>query len=168
MSPFLFGIIMIHEHYGNLFDKFSTVTCPVDTLHIIVHGCNAQGKMGSGFAKELRERYPKAYTEYMKHCNSFSNSRANVGSIAYADINDNLIIANAITQKYYGYDGKKYVSYDGIDNAFKSLNDFCDCGRIAHVHFPKIGADLGGGNWNVIKEIIDHRLVNAVKHLYIL
>lgn len=159
---------MINEHYGNLFEQFIAVTCQPDALHIIVHGCNAQGKMGSGFAKELRERYPVAFLEYRKHCESYSNSIANVGSIAYAVINDNLIIANAITQKFYGYDGKKYVSYDGVDAAFKDLNKLCDNGRIVHVHFPKIGADLGGGNWNVIKEIIDHRLVNANKHLYIL
>lgn len=156
------------EHYGNLFELFSTVHSDVDALDIIVHGCNAMAKMRSGFAKELRERYPQAYSAYMKHCYSYSDNIANVGSIAYAAINDNLIIANAITQKRYGYDGKKYVSYDGIDSAFKDLNKFCDCGRIVHVHFPKIGADLGGGNWNVIKEIIDARLVNAQKHLYIL
>lgn len=158
---------MIQEHYGNLFERFSTIDAPPNSLHIIVHGCNAQGKMGSGFAKELRERYPEAYNEYMKHISSFGVENA-LSTISYAAINDNLIIANAITQQYYGYDGKKYVSYDAIDESFKNLNNFCDCDRIVHVHFPKIGADLGGGNWNVIKEIIDYTLINAHKHLYIL
>ncbi|EON7973337.1 hypothetical protein GNZ01_06515 [Escherichia coli] len=157
---------MIHEHRGNLFELFSTVTDDQNALHIIAHGCNAQGKMGSGFAKELRNRYPMAYDDYKAYEKEMGFLR--IGQIAYSAINDNLIIANCITQKMYGNDGAKYVSYDAIDDVFKHLNYFCKVDRDVHVHFPKIGADLGGGNWNVIKEIIDHRLVNAEKHLYIL
>lgn len=156
---------MIHEHRGNLFDLFSTVIDD-SALHIIAHGCNAQGKMGSGFAKELRNRYPMAYDDYKAYEKERGFLR--IGKISYSAINDDLVVANCITQEYYGNDGAKYVSYDAIDDVFKELNIFCNAERNIHVHFPKIGADLGGGNWNVIKEIIDHRLVNAEKHLYIL
>lgn len=157
---------MIHEHHGDLFELFSTVTDDQSALHIIAHGCNAQGKMGSGFAKELRKHYPKAFDDYKEYEKTMGFLR--IGQIAYSVINDDLIIANCITQKWYGTDGAKYVSYDAVDDVFKTLNYFCNIDRSVHVHFPKIGADLGGGNWNVIKEIIDHRLVNAEKHLYIL
>ncbi|EMR6009163.1 macro domain-containing protein, partial [Escherichia coli] len=135
-------------------------------LHIIAHGCNAQGKMGSGFAKELRNRYPMAYDDYKAYEKERGFLRT--GQISYSLVSNDLIIANCITQQYYGNDGKKYVSYDAVDDVFKQLNYLCNVERSIHVHFPKIGADLGGGNWNVIKEIIDHRLVNAEKHLYIL
>ncbi|AFA44308.1 hypothetical protein [Klebsiella phage phiKp_21] len=158
---------MIQIHNGNLFEKYITLNTPPDALHIIVHGCNAQGKMGSGFAKELRTRFPVAYTEYSEHISMIGTDNV-LGTVSYVAIDEKLIIANAITQQYYGYDSKKYVSYDAVDTAFKNLNAFCDCDKIIHVHFPKIGADLGGGNWNVIKEIIDGSLINAHKHLYIL
>lgn len=158
---------MIHEHCGNLFDLFSTVTTDQTALHIIAHGCNAQGKMGSGFAKELRKRHQLAYDVY--HTRYTNQNGLKLGEVVYAAPNNNLIIANCITQEYYGNDGKKYVSYDAIDLAFNSMNEFIkNEPQEIHVHFPKIGADLGGGNWNVIKEIIDHRMVNAEKHLYIL
>ncbi|WAE77134.1 macro domain-containing protein [Escherichia phage ph0011] len=157
---------MIHEHRGNLFELFSTVTDDNSALHIIAHGCNAQGKMGSGFAKELRNRYPMAYDDYKAYEKEMGFLRT--GQISYSLVSNDLIIANCITQQYYGNDGKKYVSYDAVDDVFKQLNYLCNVERSIHVHFPKIGADLGGGNWNVIKEIIDHRLVNAEKHLYIL
>jgi hypothetical protein len=43
---------MIHSSYGNLFDKYS-LSVNSDHLHIIVHGCNAQGRMGSGLLKNF-------------------------------------------------------------------------------------------------------------------
>lgn len=153
------------EHIGNLFERYSDGFSP-DHLHIIVHGCNAQGRMGSGFAKELRERYPDAYTTYN---DAYKFAGLKLGSTIYHMVDDNLVIANAITQEYYGYDGAKYVSYDAIDTVFKDMNEFiAQTGRMTHLHFPRLGADLGGGNWTVIKNIIDHRITNASKHLYIL
>ena len=32
--------------------------------YIIAHGCNAQGKMGSGVAKAIRREFPQAYSYY--------------------------------------------------------------------------------------------------------
>lgn len=164
---------MIHEHNGNLFDKYNTHVLPhTDVLNLIVHGCNAQGKMMSGFAKELRQRFPGAYDAYMKEYNK--NCSLKLGTNVLYMHSDNLVIVNAITQKYYGKDGEKYVSYDAIDDCMKGLNTLLQLDSTLaendniNLHFPKIGADLGGGNWNVIKEIIDTRIVNAKKHLYIL
>ena len=34
-------------------------------IKTIVHGCNAQGVMGSGVAKIIRDKYPKAYDRYV-------------------------------------------------------------------------------------------------------
>lgn len=156
---------MVTEHFGNLFDRYNDGFSE-GHLHIIVHGCNAQGRMGSGFSKELRARYPDAYETYKS---VHESSGLKLGSTVYHIVDDNLVIANAITQEYYGYDGNKYVSYDAIDTVFKDMNDFIELtGRMTHLHFPRIGADLGGGNWSVIKNIIDHRITNASKHLYIL
>jgi O-acetyl-ADP-ribose deacetylase (regulator of RNase III) len=31
---------------------------------IIVHGCNCQGVWGSGVAKQMKEKYPEAFTKY--------------------------------------------------------------------------------------------------------
>lgn len=169
---------MINTHYGNLFDKYNlqTFSNGTDCLNIIIHGCNAQGKMQSGFAKELRSRFPGAYDAYMKEFNKNSSLKLGTNVIYYHS--DNLVIVNAITQRYYGRDGKKYVSYDAVDDCMRELNELLgldstvtqllDNKPCIDVHFPKLGADLGGGDWNVIEQIIDNRIVNARKHLYIL
>lgn len=153
------------ERVGNLFEEYPKYVESTD-LNIIVHGCNAQGKMGSGFAKELRARYPDAYQVYH---DTYKSTGLKLGSTVYHMVDDNLLIANAITQQYYGYDGEKYVSYDAIDTVFKDMNEFiAQTGRKTHLHFPQIGAALGGGYWDAIAEIIKHRITNATKNLYIL
>lgn len=161
---------MIIEHKGNLFERMEFVKqfAEPNALHVIVHGCNAQGKMRSGFAKELRERYPGAYEAYMDQHN---NGGLQLGSVVYYDSDDDMLIANAITQQFYGYDGQKYVSYDAIETAFSVMNKvLVTLNRPVYLHFPKIGADLGGGNWKVIETIIDETVSNQLiqKHLYIL
>ncbi|SOK58466.1 hypothetical protein [Yersinia phage fHe-Yen9-04] len=163
---------MINYYYGNLFEFVNELlTGDESTIHFIIHGCNAQGRMRSGFAKELRERYPLAYDEYIKQYIKNNNS-LRVGSVINYTHSTELIISNAITQDFYGYDGGKYVSYDAIDTAFAELDcsarTLKNLGGIEniHFHFPKIGSDLGGGYWDVIESIIDNRVQNATKNLY--
>ena len=38
---------------------------------IIVHGCNAQGVMGSGVAKAIRLKYPQVFEDYKNFKNQF-------------------------------------------------------------------------------------------------
>ena len=37
-----------------------------ETKGIIVHGINAQGKMNFALAKQIREKYPQVYIDYLK------------------------------------------------------------------------------------------------------
>lgn len=162
----------ITHHVGNLFNLYKEVgeennSTDSEVMNVIIHGCNAQGRMGSGFAKELRARFPGAYDEYKKQ---YESTGLQLGkNVYYLPHDENTLIVNAITQKYYGYDGKKYVSYDAIDDCMIELNTLLSGmdGNI-QIHFPKIGADLGGGNWEVIKSIIETRVIFGTKHLYTL
>lgn len=51
--------LQIIEEVGDIFDA------PANTL--IVHACNCQGSWGAGIAKAFKDRYPKAYMEYVRH-----------------------------------------------------------------------------------------------------
>lgn len=128
---------------GNLFNT---------TDKYIVHGCNAQRVMGSGVARVVRSLYPEAYELYMK-------SSMKMGSFSISgDEKSKHRIVNMITQDYYGTDGHKYVSYDAVDKGFKLLNSTLEAGT--KVSIPKIGSDRGGGNWEVLKTIIDYATPN--------
>ena len=133
---------------------------------ILVHGCNAQGVMGSGIALDIRKRYPRAYDDYL---NQFLTNGLRTGSVIYSDCTPELTIASAITQLRYGKEVKKYVSYRAIHEAFSSIAQLSQTSGKT-VHYPLIGAGLGGGDWAIISDVIDSAFAqypNASRVLWI-
>lgn len=126
------------------------------TKGIIVHGANAQGVMGSGVAKAIREKYPECYDAYYIQYISYGLS---LGDVVWWASNDSpvlsgtLFIANGITQNLYGTD-KRHVNYVAVALVFKEVIRQAKATNL-EVHFPKIGAGLGGGRWDIIEEIIN-------------
>ena len=134
---------------GNLLDV---------TAGHIVHGCNAQGVMGSGVALAVKRKYPGAFESYRAE---YDARGLKLGRNYLWQANDNLFIWNAITQEGFGQPHRN-CSYDAIENCFQSLNSFI-IDFLGHdspppsqeIHIPAIGAGLGGGNWEIIREIIE-------------
>lgn len=116
---------------------------------LIIHGCNSQGVMGSGVAKAIREKWPKAYADYREHYEVHGNILL-PGAVIFSEVEDGRYIGNCITQNHYGNDGKRYVSYSAVKFAFMRVNDFCESKDIKTLSMPKIGAGLGGGDWDII------------------
>jgi len=110
---------------------------------IIAHGCNAQAKMNSGVARIIRSLYPYAYEAYMKENKDFGLHGGDV-SFATSDDSD-VIVANCITQKYFGRDGKKYVDYDWVVNSLQRVRNYAKEHNVP-VYLPMIGGGLGGGD----------------------
>lgn len=129
----------------------------------IIHGCNSRGKFRSGFAKAVRELYPNCYKAYMSE---YEKNGLHLGNIVvYLDPKTNVTIFNAITQDTFGYDGKQYVDYGAIKTALIRADDATVGGRLA---MPKIGAGLGGGDWNIISDLIEKCVVNNDPFVYII
>lgn len=117
------------------------------TEGIIVHGCNAQGIMGSGVAKQLRQKYPEIFTDYILAKPYY------LGQVIISRVSPTLLVVSAITQQYYGRDPNTiYVDYQAVGNAFLSLNNMFP-GQTLHI--PQIGAGLGNGDWERIESIIN-------------
>ena len=123
----------------------------------IIHGCNSQGVMGSGVALQIKETYPQAYTDYRELCQLLDPIDL-LGRTKVSLQPDGKVIINAITQLNYGKDGRRYVSYDAIDDCMRGINDWLPKNEICSISIPRIGAGLGGGNWKVIEQIISERL----------
>lgn len=150
MTTFLFN--MITHHYDSDISKV--------TSGVIVHGCNAQGVMGSGVAKQLRSKYPEIFDHYTGHLRSKQElGNDPMGSIAFSEVNRNgndFIIANCITQRFYGRDGAKYVSYEALKKCLDTLAMFKQ-----PIHVPYlVGAGLGGGDEKLILEMFTKTLYN--------
>jgi O-acetyl-ADP-ribose deacetylase (regulator of RNase III) len=140
---------------------------------LIAHGVNCQGVMASGFAKALREVYPKAYTDYLnvynEKCAHDGSKTGLLGSFVPCAMDDGTWVAHCFTQYWYGrMPNHQYVSYDAIDRCMKTLNSFMETQFIANVSMPQIGAGLGGGDWNVISSIIEKRLKSKNVQVYVL
>jgi O-acetyl-ADP-ribose deacetylase (regulator of RNase III) len=130
---------MIKYRKGNLLDV---------TEGVIVHGCNMQSVMGSGVAKAIKDKYPACFSKYKL---ILETEECNLGDDIMYKVNDDLYICNALTQWSFGR-GVRQVNYAAIVKVFSRLfNDYRD----EVVHFPKIGAGLGGGDWGIIEQLIN-------------
>lgn len=139
------------------------VTKVGNLLHVksghIVHGCNAQGVMGSGVALAVKQTYPEAYRAYMEVHNA---GGLILGESYPVAVKADLCIWNAITQNLYGKENRM-VSYDAIQTCFQAVNNWLIEyeGSVmvpAEVNIPLIGAARGGGNWNIISTIIEETM----------
>lgn len=142
----------------------------------ICHQVNCQGKMGSGIAKQIREKWPIVYENYMAKCKAAEESAVELyGAYEMAPCGSDLLlgniqfvplwkdfeaspihksVVNLFAQQYYGYDGKRYTSYDAFWTCLGQMKNSIPKG--ATIGFPKnIGCGLGGANWNVIAAMID-------------
>lgn len=141
---------MIEYRKGNLLDV---------TSGVIAHGVNCQGVMGSGVALAIRKKYPLVYKRYLGFCKIEDNESTSdlLGLVQYVpvDIQNNqpavLLVANCFTQDFYGSKGR-HVNYEAVAKCFSKLNEMSD--EYGQLNIPKIGAGLGGGDWNVIEAII--------------
>jgi O-acetyl-ADP-ribose deacetylase (regulator of RNase III) len=125
-------------------------------------------KMNSGIAGQLRKKYPFIFDDYMDLCNKYDDSYDRLGHIAWSSLGNNRYLGNAITQQYYGRDGKCYISYEAINSIMKKADEFALTMKHTTVAMPLIGAGLGGGSWGKIVEIIESSFIYAVPVVYTL
>lgn len=116
---------------------------------IIIHGCNCFCTMGAGIAKQIKKEFKAAY---IADCSTKKGDRSKLGKMSYIIV-DGVIVVNAYTQYHYG--SGLQVDYDAVRQVFKKIKNEFSGKRIG---FPKIGAGLAGGDWNIISKIIDEEL----------
>ena len=150
---------MVTFHNGNILDSGADIIC---------HQVNCQGKMNSGVAKAIREKWPEVYIKYMES-NEVIWDKAHehgrmiwnhmIGQIQVVFIADKktMAVVNMFAQENYGYDGRRYTSYDAFWSCLGEIKRTINPGlRIA---FPaRIGCVRGGANWNVILKMIEEVL----------
>lgn len=115
----------------------------------LAHASNCQGVWGSGIAVEFRKRFPRAYSQYVEVCTTWTPEQ-NIGD-AYEL--DSKVVA-LMTSKDYGSgrDSKE----DILENTEAALQDFTryqeDEGLV--LHMPKINSGLFGVPWEETEAIL--------------
>lgn len=130
---------------GNLLDAKTDV---------IAHQVNCQGVMGSGVAKQIKEKWPDVFAQYDYHTRMLEN--ACLGNCQMVQITESQFVANLFGQRYYGRENLRYTSYDGIYDALAKLQVYMNNRNCNSVAFPyKMSSDRGGADWNVILAMIE-------------
>jgi len=121
---------------------------------VIIHGCNCQCAMGAGIAQAIKDTFPEAYEADLK---TEKGSKDKLGTISCAVVNRNeheTTIVNGYTQYHWTGPGV-LADYDAIRAVMRHVKDKFSGKKIG---YPKIGAGLAGGDWDVIVKIIDQEL----------
>ena len=124
----------------------------------ICHQVNCQGVMGSGVAKQVRERCPVVYEHYKRWCDVMPKNSL-LGQAQFVKTQEEHHtsfkgIVNLFAQYNYGYDGKCYTDYDALRNALKFFkNHLLTTPTIAIPYL--MGCHRGGGDWNVVYTMIE-------------
>lgn len=125
-------------------------------IDFLVHCCNAQGIMGSGVAKQIKQQYPEAFDAYLEN-----------HELGAATIADGVI--NVVGQEFYGKQGKRYVHYGALSHGLSKIKLLAyDVSGLfykrtthlskgkARIGIPfKFASDRAGGDWEVVSELIE-------------
>ena len=128
----------------------------------ICHQVNCRGRMGSGIARQIRERFPEVYRVYRERYEDalrvLDSPDRMLGSTDIVQIpGTNQHVVNMYSQRSYGRYGKRYTSYKAFEFILRELKK--DIPTDCTIGFPKaIGCGLGGGNWAVISKMIEEIL----------
>lgn len=139
-----------------------------DKYSVICHCCNAIGAWGKGFVVPLGKKYPIAREKYLEFIENTPKENR-LGSVSFAKVNDNIIVANIIGQYYtYPKDGKIPLDYEALEKGFKFIINIFKMHKMPlTIHMPKIGCGLAGGDWNVVEKIIKNTFIKEEIEVYV-
>jgi O-acetyl-ADP-ribose deacetylase (regulator of RNase III) len=126
---------------------------------IIVHQVNCQGKMNSGIAKQIREKWPIVFARY-------NTSNKQLGNIQFVKVEEDKHVCNLFSQLDYGYDGKKYTNYEAIYIGLMKIKEAAQ-ERGLSVAIPyNMGCDRGGASWKIVCAMIEVIFEDYEVHIY--
>lgn len=138
------------------------------TTDFICHQVNCQGRMASGVAKAIRNKYPEVFNQYVDMYNNYTyldKQKELLGNTQYVRVSNSdkpkqpYYVVNMFAQNNYGYDGKQYTSLDAFKNCLMDINNKA---KGYTVGFPwLIGCVRGGADWNTVLPLICETLTDV-------
>lgn len=131
--------MVIYIEQGNIFN--------LQDIQNYAHGCNCAGAMGKGIALQFKEKFPIMYIEYKRLC---KEGLFSLGDI-YSYNHPNGIVFNLGTQITW----KTKADINAIKSSLVKMLFYSQQNNISKIALPKIGAGLGGLNWEDVKYVLD-------------
>jgi O-acetyl-ADP-ribose deacetylase (regulator of RNase III) len=140
---------MIFEKQLNLLTWLSEQTVPSG----IIHSCNCFHTMGGGIARQISTQFPAAY-EADKDTPLGATTK--LGTFSYAQVLSDpaRIVYNLYSQFTFGM-GKQTL-YDPMVEGLEKIRINAISKGLTALGLPfNMGCTLGGGNWKIVRTIID-------------
>ena len=120
---------------------------------VIGHCCNCFHSMGAGIAPQIKAKYPEAYAA---DCATNKGDINKLGTISFTEKTTPNVVNLYGQYDYTGRrSGKMDLDYDALRSALKATKEKFS-GKI--FGFPKMGAGLAGGDWEIIEKIIEEEM----------
>lgn len=142
------------------------------TRGIICSQVNCQGVMGSGVALAIRNRWPEVFDEYYGMFEQYKKYPwQQLGQAQIVEcFPENVYVTNLFGQYDFGISGQRYTEYGSLLSAFEDLNTWLYQNdlRTEDIYIPyKLGCDRGGGDWNIVSQMIKDIFNTDERTIYI-
>ena len=127
---------------------------------VLMHQVNCLGAAGAGVAQEIKNRYSGWFEAYSEHCKQYAPS-ALLGSFHVYDVPGiDIKICSVFGQTEIGKEHQQ-TDYNAWKTALPEIVLQLETRHAADdvwtVRAPyRIGCDLGGGDWNVMKDLFEY------------
>lgn len=142
---------MVREVRGDLLKSNCDMIC---------HQVNCRGVMGAGLAKKIAEQYPLVFKVYRDW---YNKGCSKLGDLDIVRVTPKLMVCNMYAQDGYGRD-RQYTDYEAFKDCLDGIVDFIRTSESKHdfkirkIGFPyNIGCGLAGGDWSIVRELIENR-----------
>jgi O-acetyl-ADP-ribose deacetylase (regulator of RNase III) len=129
----------------------------------LAHGCNCQGSMGAGIARNFKDRYPEMFQEYRRRCKA-TPRQFNLGDAWLWKADDQPSVFNLGTQEGYWH---ARASYEAIETALSAMRKQADEEKITAIAIPRIGVGYGGLSWKKVRAIVEKVFADWSGTLYV-
>jgi len=128
----------------------------LDQKGILCHQVNLRGIMGSGLALQIRQKWPSAHDDYVRHC----RKSAKLGDVLFSIVNDGQIVAHCFGQSEISRD-HCVTAYEVYPEILKSVEDYSAVSG-SPIFIPYgIGCGIAGGDWSIMLPTIKEHCPNA-------
>lgn len=119
---------------------------------IIAHGCNCMCRQKRGLAPQMVKAFGTDY--FPLEAPRYAGDINKLGQIDYQAWEDRLWVVNCYTQYHWSTETKPF-DYDAFTLCMRKMNHMF---KGKHIGLPQIGSHLAGGDWSLIRPIIEREL----------
>jgi O-acetyl-ADP-ribose deacetylase (regulator of RNase III) len=156
----------IRRYHSHMIKEIQANIFTVPNVSHIIHQANCHCRMASGIAKQISTLYPEAVAADNK---TKVGDLKKLGGFSHATGKDMKTIYNLYGQFLYGTDSRK-TNYEAFYTGMESIHRYISNLEKSNgfVAVPKnIGCALAGGNWNIIKCMLQEIWGNSELQLFI-